>query len=46
MSWTGAAAQRLLRQAKAAQASHPAYYGGAWQALGPALLSGGSVGAC
>jgi endoglucanase len=42
----GAASQRLLRQAAAAQRSHPAYYGGAWQALGAALLSGGSLGAC
>ena len=42
----GAAAQRLLQRAAAAQRSHPAYYGGAWQALGSALLSGGSLGAC
>jgi endoglucanase len=42
----GAAARRLLRQAAAVQRSHPAYYGGAWQALGSALLSGGSLGAC
>lgn len=42
----GGASQRLLRQAAAAQRSHPAYYGGAWQALGSALLSGGSLGAC
>jgi endo-1,4-beta-D-glucanase Y len=42
----GTAARRLLRQATAAQRSHPAYYGGAWQALGSALLSGGSLGAC
>ena len=41
-----AASQRLLRQATAAQRSHPTYYGGAWQALGSALLSGGSLGAC
>jgi len=40
-----AAAQRLLRRATAAQRSHPTYYGGAWQALGSALL-GGSLGAC
>ena len=40
------ASQRLLRQATAAQRSHPTYYGGAWQALGSALLSGGSLGAC
>jgi hypothetical protein len=37
---------RLLRQATAAQRSHPTYYGGAWQALGSALLSGGSLSAC
>jgi endoglucanase len=42
----GAASQRLLRQATAAQHSHPTYYGGAWQALGSALLPGGSLGAC
>jgi endoglucanase len=42
----GAAALRLLRRAAAAQRSHPTYYGGAWQALGSALLSGGSLGAC
>ena len=41
-----AAAQRLLRQAAAAQRGHPAYYGGAWQALGSALLSGGALSAC
>jgi len=41
-----AASQRLLRQATAAQRSHPTYYGGAWQALGSALLSGASLGAC
>jgi endoglucanase len=41
-----AAAQRLLRQATAAQRSYPTYYGGAWVALGSALLSGGSLGAC
>lgn len=40
------ASQRLLRQAAAAQHSHPTYYGGAWQALGSALLSGGSLAAC
>jgi endo-1,4-beta-D-glucanase Y len=40
------ASQRLLRQATAAQRSHPTYYGGAWQALGSALLSGGSLDAC
>jgi endoglucanase len=41
-----AAAQRLLQRAAAAQRSHPTYYGAAWQALGTALLSGGSIGAC
>jgi endoglucanase len=41
-----AAAQRLLQRAAAAQRSHPTYYGGAWQALGTDLLSGGSLAAC
>ena len=41
-----AAAQRLLQRAAAAQRSHPTYYGGAWQALGSDLLSGGSLAAC
>ena len=42
----GSAAQRLLQRAAAAQRSHPTYYGGAWQALGSDLLSGGSLAAC
>jgi len=41
-----AAAQQLLQRAAAAQRSNPTYYGAAWQALGTALLSGGSLGAC
>jgi endo-1,4-beta-D-glucanase Y len=40
------AGRRLLQRANAQQHSHPTYYGGAWAALGPALLSGGRVGAC
>jgi endo-1,4-beta-D-glucanase Y len=40
------AGRRLLQRADAQQHSHPTYYGGAWAALGPALLSGARVGAC
>jgi len=36
----------LLQRANAQQHSHPTYYGGAWAALGPALLSGALVAAC
>ncbi len=43
----GTAARRLLRQATAQQRSYPTYYGGAWAALGLALLpSGGALGGC
>ncbi len=35
----GPAARALLRRAAARQQAHPTYYGGAWAALGPALLS-------
>jgi endoglucanase len=42
----GAAALRLLRQAVAQQRSYPTYYGGAWVALGPALLTSRNLGAC
>ncbi|MGE5135569.1 MAG: glycosyl hydrolase family 8 [Gemmatimonadota bacterium] len=38
--------QRLLRQAGHDQRSHPTYYGGAWAALGPALLTGPLGQAC
>jgi len=38
--------RRLLQRANAQQHSHPTYYGGAWAALGPALLSGALVAAC
>ena len=38
--------RRLLQRANAQQHSHPTYYGGAWAALGPALLSGALSGAC
>jgi endoglucanase len=41
-----AAAGRLLRQGPARQRSHPAYYGGAWQALGSALLTSRALGSC
>jgi hypothetical protein len=36
----------LLQRAAAAQRRHPTYYGGAWQALGSALLFGGSLSRC
>jgi hypothetical protein len=39
------AGRRLLQRAHAQQHSHPTYYGGAWAALAPALLSG-ALGAC
>jgi endoglucanase len=40
------AAQRLLRHAGAQQHSHPTYYGGAWYALGTALLTTTSLSSC
>ena len=40
------ASRRLLQRADAKQHSYPTYYGGAWAALGPALLSGALVSAC
>jgi endoglucanase len=43
----GTAAPHLLRQAMAQQQSYPTYYGGAWAALGLALLTrGGTLGGC
>jgi endoglucanase len=42
----GPAVQPLLRQAKAQQDSHPTYYGGAWNALGTALLTTRSLSGC
>jgi endoglucanase len=42
----GAAVHRLLQRAMDQQQAHPTYYGGAWAALGPALLSPGALGAC
>jgi endoglucanase len=41
-----AAVGRLLWQAQWQQRSDPTYYGGAWSALGPALLTGGALGTC
>jgi len=41
-----AASRRLLQRATAEQHSHPTYYGGAWAALAPALLSGALASAC
>ena len=40
------ASRRLLQRAGAQQQHHPTYYGGAWAALGPALLSGALASAC
>jgi endoglucanase len=42
----GAQAQRLLRRAAAQQRDHPTYYGGAWYALGEAMLTTGALRAC
>jgi endoglucanase len=42
----GVAARGLLRRAAAQQQAHPTYYGGAWAALGPALLSTGTLSPC
>jgi hypothetical protein len=42
----GPAAQQLLRQAQAQQHAHPTYYGGAWSALGTALLTTKSLIGC
>lgn len=41
-----ATAQRLLERAAAEQRRDPTYYGGAWVALGTALLSGALAGPC
>jgi endoglucanase len=41
-----AAVTRLLSRAEWQQRSDPTYYGGAWAALGPALLTSGSLSAC
>jgi len=42
----GAAARHLLQRAAAQQHTHPTYYGGAWDALGQALLSTGTLSPC
>lgn len=42
----GRAAQRLLLRAAGQQRSSPTYYGGAWAALGPVLLTGSALGTC
>ncbi len=42
----GPAVHQLLRQAGAQQHSHPTYYGGAWNALGTALLTTQSLTSC
>jgi endoglucanase len=41
-----AAMRRLLRRARATQAHAPDYYGGAWLALGDALLTDNALGSC
>ena len=41
-----AAARHLLDRAATQQRSHPTYYGGAWLALGRALLLSGALGTC
>ncbi len=41
-----AAAGHLLDRAATQQRSHPTYYGGAWLALGRALLLSGALGTC
>jgi glycosyl hydrolase family 8 len=41
-----AAGGHLLQRAAAQQRKYPTYYGGAWAALGPALLSGSALGTC
>ncbi len=40
------AGRALLQRTTVQQHSYPTYYGGAWAALGPALLSGALGGAC
>lgn len=42
----GTAAQRLLGQAGSLQRKYPTYYGGAWNALGAALLTTGTLSGC
>ncbi|MGE5286106.1 MAG: glycosyl hydrolase family 8 [Micromonosporaceae bacterium] len=41
-----AASESLLHRAGQQQRTDPTYYGGAWAALGPALLSGGALAHC
>jgi endoglucanase len=40
------AGRHLLQRASQVQRKYPTYYGGAWAALGPALLSGSTLGGC
>lgn len=42
----GSAISQLLKQAASRQRSTPTYYGGAWAALGPALLTSGTLSGC
>ena len=41
-----ATSARLMQNARDLQARHPTYYGGAWLALGEALLDGTTLGGC
>jgi endo-1,4-beta-D-glucanase Y len=41
-----AAGRQLLQRAARQQRKYPTYYGAAWAALGPALLSGSTLGDC
>jgi len=42
----GEAARKLLQRATAQQRTHPTYYGGAWDALGQALLTARTLSTC
>lgn len=42
----GAAASELLQRAGQVQRRYPTYYGGAWDALGTALLTGNTLSSC
>ena len=42
----GSATSQLLRRATAQQRSTPTYYGGAWNALGQALLTSSTFSSC
>jgi len=42
----GEAARKLLQRATAQQRTHPTYNGGAWEALGQALLTTSTLSTC